>query len=475
MERDTSGEIFMKQIEILNKLKAIFPSDKYKNEYYLDSIESNLYFLPYKGIDKRAYSIRSSAAMIYNTIGPDSIILDGEKYHNIEYERELPALNNNDATDHDHSAHLDVSMLSENKSELVLIESKMLEWTENPKSLSIAYLSPRCYLPETGKSVSYFIESFKNLKSCPELKDSKDEKRIIPFYKKYDAVQMNIHILGIYNFCVREKTSYLLPKKIRLLNIVWALDEAEEYQIEEQEGKEYVAYANVTFRNLFKQLGVDFSVEYVRYSDFLSRVDWTNRSGHRNYLRRYEIKKTLSDVEFDEQFDSLWNETIHKGEKQEIYEERISSDSSIKLEDDAFDKEMASHRYNPNFEGESYCKESLFAIDGEEWRLLTNQYYIKYAVSNHGRVAFLEKDGLYHVLEQEDEKTKGYLRLDPLGKYKVDHQIEVYKLIAMGFLGKQIGDGYDVHHKINDGYNCRPENLILLTREQHNKVHQSRK
>ena len=136
---------------------------------------------------------------------------------------------------------------------------------------------------------------------------------------------------------------------------------------------------------------------------------------------------------------------------------------------------MASHRYNPNFEGESYCKESLFAIDGEEWRLLTNQYYIKYAVSNHGRVAFLEKDGLYHVLEQEDEKTKGYLRLDPLGKYKVDHQIEVYKLIAMGFLGKQIGDGYDVHHKINDGYNCRPENLILLTREQHNKVHQSRK
>ena len=57
----------------------------------------------------------------------------------------------------------------------------------------------------------------------------------------------------------------------------------------------------------------------------------------------------------------------------------------------------------------------------------------------------------------------------------MDHQIEVNKLIAMGFLGKQIGDGYDVHHKINDGYNCRPENLILLTREQHNKVHQSRK
>ncbi len=220
----------MNQIEILNKLKSIFPSDKYKNEYYLDSIESNLYFPPYKGIDKRAYSIRSSAGMIYNTIGPDSIVIDGKKYHNIEYEREFPALNNNDATDHDHSAHLDVSMISENKSELVLVESKMLEWTENPKSLSIAYLSLRCYPPETGKSVSHFIESFKSLKSCPEMKDTTDENRIIPSYQKYDAVQMNIHILGIYNFCAREKKSYFRPKKIRLLNIVWYFDEAEEYQ-----------------------------------------------------------------------------------------------------------------------------------------------------------------------------------------------------------------------------------------------------
>ena len=45
----------------------------------------------------------------------------------------------------------------------------------------------------------------------------------------------------------------------------------------------------------------------------------------------------------------------------------------------------------------------------------------------------------------------------------------------MGFLGKQIGDGYDVHHKINDAYNCRQENLILLTRDQHNKVHSASK
>lgn len=257
------------------------------DEYHLENIDSNLFFTPYDAIDSRANSIRSSAAMIYNTIGPYSIILDGKKYQNIEYEREFPALNNNDATDHDHSAHLDVSMLSEDKTELILTEAKLLEWMERPKSMSIAYLSPRCYPPETDKAVSHFIESFKSLKSYPEVKDSKDAKRLIPFYSKYDAVQMNIHILGIYNYCVRQKGK--TPRKIRLLNIVWNYDEAEEYQTEEREGKEYVAFANVTFRNLFKQRGVEFSVEYVRYSDFLNRVDWTNDMEHRNYLKRYEV------------------------------------------------------------------------------------------------------------------------------------------------------------------------------------------
>ena len=98
---------------------------------------------------------------------------------------------------------------------------------------------------------------------------------------------MNIHILGIYNFCARKEEK--IPPKIRLLNIVWDYDEAEEYRTEEREGKEYVSYANVTFRNLFKQLDVDFSVEYVRYSDFLNRVDWLNDLEHRHYLKRYEV------------------------------------------------------------------------------------------------------------------------------------------------------------------------------------------
>ena len=276
--------------QILNLLKQrLLQSEaNYTDEYHLKNIDSNLFFKPYIGIDSRANSIRSSAAMIYNTIGPDCIILDGKKYPYIVYEREFPALNENDKSDHDHSAHLDVSLISEDKSELVLVEAKCLEWMHNPKSLSIAYLSEYCYRRETERCIPHFIDSFKNLRLYPERRDPEDNLRILPYYKRYDAIQMNIHILGIYNYCAREKKN--AQQKIRLLNVVWDYDKAEEYQKEETEGKEYVAYANVAFRNVFKQMGIDFSVEYVRYSDFLNRIDWTNDMEHRKYLERYEIK-----------------------------------------------------------------------------------------------------------------------------------------------------------------------------------------
>lgn len=276
--------------KILRLLKEKLNTEEsnYLDEYHLKEIESNLFFKPYDGIDQRSNSIRSSAAMIYNTIGPDSIIFDGKKYPYIVYEQEFPALNDNDKSDHDHSAHLDVSLSSEDKTELVLVEAKCLEWMHNPKTLSIAYLSEFCYRKETNRNIPHFIDSFKNLRLYPESRAPEDNSRILPYYKRYDAIQMNIHILGIYNYCAREKKN--VQQKIRLLNVVWDYDKAEEYKKEEAEGKEYVAYANVAFRNVFKQVGVDFSVEYVRYSDLLKRIDWTNDMNHRKYLERYEIK-----------------------------------------------------------------------------------------------------------------------------------------------------------------------------------------
>ena len=123
-----------------------------------------------------------------------------------------------------------------------------------------------------------------------------------------------------------------------------------------------------------------------------------------------------------------------RGEEKEAYQSRIKKECPDLLKDDAFDKAKSQIRYNPKSVEESYSKKQLeSSASGEEWRLLTNPGYTKYAVSSEGRVAFYSN--------------------------------------GMGFFGKRIGDGYDVHHKINDGYNCRKENLVLLTRAQHNIVH----
>lgn len=431
-------------------------------KYYLKNLKDNLFngIIPNCELGKDAEAVRSSAAMIYNTIGFDTIRIDNTEYKVITYEDKLDGLKKRSGP------HLDVTL--EGKNERIFIEAKCLEWLSQAEKLSNSYLIPENYI--YNQAAEFFIPIFKML-----IKESEKKKNeYSSIYERYNSKQMTIHVLGIYNWCLASTRN--LPAKIRLLNIVWDYDGAEEYQIEEREGKEYVAYANVAFRNLFKKFGVDFTVEYIRYSDFLNRVDWSNDMKHRNYLKRYEIKKTLSGSEESEEFEKLHNLAKYQGEKQEDYEKRMKKDYSDKLKiEDAFNKTESSKRYNPRENEKAYKKDELENLDDEEWCFLSNTYYTKYAVSRRGRVAFLDKDNLYHILEQDDEDSKGYLRLDPKGVYNVDHKIEVYKLIAMGFLGKQIGDGYDVHHIINDGYNCRPDNLILLTREQHNKVHSKTK
>lgn len=103
---------------------------------------------------------------------------------------------------------------------------------------------------------------------------------------------------------------------------------------------------------------------------------------------------------------------------------------------------------------------------------LTQEGYTKYFVSNCARVKIEMADDL-HVLKQDDEQGKfGYLILDPKKEFaKVDHKTYAYTLVAYAFLGKIEGDGKHVHHIDNNGYNCRPENLILLDAEQHSYVH----
>ena len=430
-------------------------------DYYLWKVENNLYKCktPNFKLGKDAEAVRSSAAMIYNTIGEDNIIFDNRIYNVITYEDELTGLTDSIGP------QLDVTLSSKNHKERIYIEAKCLEWLSSSEKLKTAYLLRNNY--SSLELADFFIPIFKMIIEDPN--NSHEEYKSI--YSRYNSKQMTIHILGIYNWC-KEQT-IKLPEKIRLLNIVWDYDKAEQYQTEEKEGLEYICFANVAFKNLFKEIGVDFSVEYIKYSDFLNRIDWSKDLERRNYLSRYEVKETLSEDDFRKKFKTLWNETKHMGEKQSDYETRVLEKSSIDKYNGIFNKKEASERYNPK-DDIGYKKNQLPTLKDEKWVYLSHKYYTKYAVSSEGRVAFLSSDKLYYILKQDDGINKGYLRLDPDGKYPVDHQIEVYKLIAMGFLGKIIGDGYEVHHKINDGYNCRASNLILLTRAQHNIVHMSK-
>ena len=197
------------------------------------------------------------------------------------------------------------------------------------------------------------------------------------------------------------------------------------------------------YKTVFEKFDVKFATSafmgYGLYADYMiSYDDFVNRIYHSK-------KKILTDNEFKKRFSKL-NKTWHYGEEKRV-----------------FDKQKFADRYN-NEANKNYTEDGK-----EEWKSLSHiAGYRNYWVSSLGRVRI----GNY-VLEQDDFNNSGYLKLDPHRKYKgrVDHEVNVYTLIAMGFLGKELNDGYDVHHLDNNGYDCRPKNLILLTRKQHIAVH----
>lgn len=205
---------------------------------------------------------------------------------------------------------------------------------------------------------------------------------------------------------------------------------------------------------------------WLSQKEHLNGVHAGNSYNFLNYKIGIFSDKGFTDEEFIERYDYLHEKAWHYRDVIKAYQEKNKN-----YRDDAFDKDKAEMRYNLG------CGEVIDidkASENEVWKKLTNSGYTKYAVSSLGRVAFL-REGNYYIIKQDDFQTKYYLRLTPDEKFHVDRQIEVYKLIAMGFLGKNIGDGYDVHHIINDGYNCCPDNLILLSRKQHNAVHNTQK
>ena len=85
-------------------------------------------------------------------------------------------------------------------------------------------------------------------------------------------------------------------------------------------------------------------------------------------------------------------------------------------------------------------------------------------VSNMGRVKFII-NGEPKIIEQTDDILEGYLRLADYPGFGY-----VYRLVAENWIGK-ISPKMIVHHIDNDGYNNRVENLMIVTPEEHAKIH----
>ena len=107
---------------------------------------------------------------------------------------------------------------------------------------------------------------------------------------------------------------------------------------------------------------------------------------------------------------------------------------------------------------------------------------LPYCVSSLGRIAIDLGNNKRKILLQadmRDEKTgllkKGYLAIsyenDELVEGKLNHSTCVYNFVGWTFYPESIRENLDIHHINNNGYDCRPDNLIPLTPREHSKAH----
>lgn len=252
-----------------------------KRVFYLCKLENNLFERPSPStvLGTGAEAVRSSAAMIYNLLGENELVLDGKTYSSIEYEKQFPAIK--DEGSKKHNAHLDAVFLSSDKSEMYAIEAKLLEWKDSPKNLAAAYLKKAMYFPANTES-KVFIDFFKSLIDLKLDANGRYKHN----KKRYDAIQMIIHTLGLYNHFAEMKTPQV--KKLTLLNVVWKY-ECDEYEIEENEAAQFLDDANNVFSPLFKRIGIDFSIQYSTFQAFKDKLTFAKDSNRLEYLKRYLV------------------------------------------------------------------------------------------------------------------------------------------------------------------------------------------
>lgn len=125
-------------------------------------------------------------------------------------------------------------------------------------------------------------------------------------------------------------------------------------------------------------------------------------------------------------------------------------------------KEIYRKAYN-----KEYCIDNINNLTGEEWKPIqgTNG---KYYISNCGRVKSLCKYNA--IILQPYQKHNGYLIVKINGK-----NIMIHRLVAFAFCdNKYTGQKVEIHHKDFIRSNNNANNLIILSINEHHKIHKAK-
>lgn len=164
--------------------------------------------------------------------------------------------------------------------------------------------------------------------------------------------------------------------------------------------------------------------------------------------------------------------TGYNNRKYSLYELSLSANDYQGNHNSAY-RELIQKKYSKiyNCESETIPANLLEEVYGlsesfkEIWREVPDNK--KYTVSNLGRIKL---NGI--LVHQDDNNFNGYLKMTKTveGKDSDNRSENIYIFVAKAFFSNY-KEGMHVHHINNNGYDCRPENLILLEKDQHSIVH----
>lgn len=164
--------------------------------------------------------------------------------------------------------------------------------------------------------------------------------------------------------------------------------------------------------------------------------------------------------------------TGHNNRKYSLYELSLSANDYQSNHNNEY-RELIQKKYSKiyNCESETIPANLLEEVYGlsesfkEIWREVPDNK--KYTVSNLGRIKL---NGI--LVHQDDNNFNGYLKMTKTveGKDSDNRSENIYIFVAKAFFSNY-KEGIHVHHINNNGYDCRPENLILLEKGQHSIVH----